>query len=70
MVDLPETLLLDTARSWLEAEPDGDIRTELAELIATGEGGQTDELAERFSGRLQFGTAGLRAAVAAGGQIG
>ena len=66
MVDLPETLLLDTARSWLEAEPDGDIRTEPAELIATGEGGQTDELAERFSGRLQFGTAGLRAAVAAG----
>ena len=52
MVDLPETLLLDTARSWLEAEPDGDIRTELAELIATGEGGQTDELAEGFSGRL------------------
>lgn len=51
-----------TARRWQAAEPDDDIRAELDELIA----GDLGELAERFSGRLQFGTAGLRAAVGAG----
>lgn len=58
--------LLDTARRWLEAEPDDDIGSELSHLIARAEGGDADELATRFDGRLQFGTAGLRAAVAAG----
>ncbi|MBT5553844.1 MAG: phospho-sugar mutase [Ilumatobacter sp.] len=66
MADVLDTSLLDTARSWLAAEPDDDIRAELAQLIAAAERGHTDELAERFAGRLQFGTAGLRAAVAAG----
>jgi phosphomannomutase len=51
-----------TARAWLAAEPDIDIREELQELID----GPADELAERFADRLQFGTAGLRAAVGAG----
>lgn len=51
-----------TARRWLAAEPDADIRDELQALID----GPPDELAERFDGRLQFGTAGLRAAVGAG----
>lgn len=66
MAEGSDALLLDTARRWLAAEPDGDIRTELANLIADAEGGDGHELAERFDGRLQFGTAGLRAAVAAG----
>jgi phosphomannomutase len=58
--------LISTARAWLAAEPDDDIRAELVELIGAAERGESDELAERFDGRLQFGTAGLRAAVAAG----
>lgn len=51
-----------TARAWLAAEPDADVRDELAALIA----GDPGELAARFDGRLQFGTAGLRAAIGAG----
>ncbi|MGB1609560.1 MAG: phospho-sugar mutase, partial [Ilumatobacteraceae bacterium] len=58
----PSPAILDTARRWLEAEPDDDIRAELSELIDVGD----PSLEERFSGRLQFGTAGLRAAVGAG----
>ena len=42
------------ARRWLAAEPDDDMREELESLLAGGD----DELAERFDGRLQFGTAG------------
>ncbi len=56
--------LRSTARAWLAAEPDADMRTELEALVA----GPDAELEERFTGRLQFGTAGLRAAVGAGPQ--
>jgi phosphomannomutase len=52
------------ATRWLAAEPDADMREELESLLAGGD----DELAARFDGRLQFGTAGLRAAVGAGPQ--
>ena len=52
------------ARRWLAAEPDEDMREELEGLLA----GPEDELSVRFDGRLQFGTAGLRAAVGAGPQ--
>jgi phosphomannomutase len=52
------------ARRWLAAEPDADMREELESLLA----GADDELSVRFDGRLQFGTAGLRAAVGAGPQ--
>ena len=58
--------LIRTATSWLDAEPDADIRDELSSLIAAARSGDATELADRFDGRLQFGTAGLRAAVAAG----
>ena len=57
--------VIATARRWVAAEPDDDIRHELADLIASAESGG-DELAARFAGSLQFGTAGLRAAVGAG----
>ncbi|MBM3799900.1 MAG: phospho-sugar mutase [Actinobacteria bacterium] len=50
------------ARAWLAAEPDDDLRDELQSLID----GEDATLAERFAGRLTFGTAGLRAAVGAG----
>jgi phosphomannomutase len=53
-----------TALSWLAAEPDDDMRGELQVLLD----GPDDELVERFTGRLQFGTAGLRAAIGAGPQ--
>lgn len=58
--------LLTTAQAWLAAEPDADLRDELGALILAAERGDASGLAERFDGRLQFGTAGLRAAVAAG----
>ncbi|HUV18387.1 MAG TPA: hypothetical protein VMW33_07885, partial [Ilumatobacteraceae bacterium] len=58
--------LIRTATAWLDAEPDADIRDELSSLVAAARSGDAAELAARFDGRLQFGTAGLRAAVAAG----
>jgi phosphomannomutase len=58
--------LISIATQWLDAEPDDDIRAELTGLIDAAQAGDVDELAGRFDGRLQFGTAGLRAAVAAG----
>ncbi len=60
----PVAPFLDTARHWLAAEPDADMRAELEALLA----GPAEELVARFTGRLQFGTAGLRAAVGAGPQ--
>lgn len=55
----------DPAR-WLEAEPDEDLRAELAALLADPSPAARGELADRFDGELSFGTAGLRAAVGAG----
>jgi phosphomannomutase len=63
------TELFERADAWLDAEPDDDIRDELSSLIdaaRSGDSAATDDLGARFAGRLQFGTAGLRAAVAAG----
>ncbi len=53
-----------TAEAWLAAEPDADMREELGALLH----GSQDALRERFTGRLQFGTAGLRAAIGVGPQ--
>ncbi len=50
------------ARAWLDDDPDPVTRAELGELLAHDH----EELARRFDGRLQFGTAGLRGAMAAG----
>ncbi len=62
----PNDPMLGTAHRWLAVEPDPDIAIELADLIERAEAGDAAELAGRFAGRLQFGTAGLRAAVGAG----
>jgi phosphomannomutase len=51
------------ARAWLEQDPDPATRAELETLIASG---NQRELQDRFSGQLQFGTAGLRGALGAG----
>jgi phosphomannomutase len=54
--------VLDRAKRWLAAEPDQDVRVELAAMLD----GPADVLAARFDGRLQFGTAGLRGEMGAG----
>ena len=55
--------LLTRAQDWLSQDPDPVTRDELQTLIDAGD---TDALADRFSERLQFGTAGLRGALGAG----
>src|SRR5262245_22159855 len=50
------------AEAWLAEDPDLETRKELEALLA----GPADALAERFAGRLQFGTAGLRGELGAG----
>ncbi|MDQ0833039.1 phosphomannomutase [Streptomyces achromogenes] len=55
--------LLARAQAWLAEDPDPETRAELAELI---EAGDVTELADRFAGTLQFGTAGLRGELGAG----
>jgi phosphomannomutase len=61
--------LLATARAWRDDDPDPVTRDELDSLVdraAAGDAPAADELADRFAGTLEFGTAGLRGAVAAG----
>ncbi|WP_055418175.1 phospho-sugar mutase [Streptomyces pactum] len=55
--------LLARARAWLAEDPDADTRAELAKLIDAEDHA---ELTARFSGTLQFGTAGLRGELGAG----
>ncbi|MEV5885512.1 phospho-sugar mutase [Streptomyces sp. NPDC052020] len=55
--------LIARAQAWLAEDPDADTRAELARLIDTGDHA---ELAARFGGTLQFGTAGLRGELGAG----
>lgn len=57
-----------SAEAWLAADPDPTTRAETGTLLsATGDGADA-ALAARFVGRLQFGTAGIRAAIGAGPQ--
>ncbi|MFD9014048.1 phospho-sugar mutase [Streptomyces sp. NPDC059552] len=55
--------LITRAQAWLAEDPDPETAAELAALI---ESADTAELADRFSGTLQFGTAGLRGEIGAG----
>ncbi|MGY1437643.1 phospho-sugar mutase [Streptomyces reniochalinae] len=55
--------LLARAREWLAEDPDPQTRQELAGLVDTR---AVEELRDRFSGTLQFGTAGLRGELGAG----
>ncbi len=60
-------VLLDRARSWAAADPDEATRAELEAVIADVEAGaDAADLGDRFSGTLEFGTAGLRGALGAG----
>ncbi|MFG2683809.1 phospho-sugar mutase [Streptomyces sp. NPDC048392] len=55
--------LLARAKAWLAEDPDADTRAELSRLIDAED---RAELTARFSGTLQFGTAGLRGELGAG----
>jgi len=55
--------LIGAARAWQAQDPDPAARLEIDALIDADE---TAELASRFDGRLEFGTAGLRGRVGAG----
>ena len=62
------------ARAWLDQDPDPDTRKELAALLDDAErGGEAAakaarELHVRFTGQLEFGTAGIRGVLGAGPQ--
>ncbi|MFV0432694.1 MAG: phospho-sugar mutase [Leucobacter sp.] len=61
--------LISTARAWAEQDFDLATRTEAHRLIAAADRGDArafDELRSAFSGRLAFGTAGLRGRLGAG----
>jgi phosphomannomutase len=55
--------LIERARAWAAEDPDPTTRAELEALLEQGE---TAELADRFDGTLEFGTAGLRGELGAG----
>ncbi|XBB70261.1 phospho-sugar mutase [Nocardioides sp. WV_118_6] len=67
----PDTdLLIARALAWRDEDPDEDTRVELSGIISAVEDGLDEEaradLADRFRGTLEFGTAGLRGALGAG----
>ena len=69
MVDDDRAALFARARAWMAQDPDPVTRAELDALVAAAEAGDQPsaaDLAERFSGRLEFGTAGLRGELGAG----
>jgi phosphomannomutase len=63
--------LLQAVEAWIAEDPDEGDRAELRDLLDHADGGADGEqaaaeLKDRFDGRLTFGTAGLRGAIAAG----
>ncbi len=60
--------LMDEVAAWVGADPDEACRKELEELVARSadDTAALAELEDRFSGTLEFGTAGLRGVMAAG----
>ncbi|MBA3233333.1 MAG: phospho-sugar mutase, partial [Propionibacteriales bacterium] len=60
--------LRERAEQWISDDPDEQTRDELTSLVATAEkdDAAAAELADRFRGTLEFGTAGIRGEVAAG----
>jgi phosphomannomutase len=60
---------LERAEHWLAHDPDPDTRAELAAIVERAKKGDDKALAdlgERFTGALEFGTAGLRGLLGAG----
>ena len=63
------TTLFDIAQNWLNQDPDAETHAELTALLTAAKNGDEKahaDLQARFSGRLQFGTAGLRGPLQAG----
>jgi phosphomannomutase len=61
--------LLERAASWRDDDPDAVTRAELDTVLAAAASGDAEagaDLADRFAGMLEFGTAGLRGAMGAG----
>ena len=61
--------LRDAATRWIADDPDPVTRVELQQVLAAamvGTEGASEELTDRMSGMLRFGTAGLRGPVRAG----
>ncbi|QGN59277.1 phospho-sugar mutase [Nostocoides sp. HKS02] len=61
--------LIDAAQAWVDDDPDHETRVELGTALAKakqGDAAAVADLADRFSGLLEFGTAGLRGALGAG----
>ena len=61
--------IVAAAEAWLAQDPDPATRAELHDLLqaaTAGVAGAVADLTERFSGRLDFGTAGLRGELGAG----
>ena len=56
--------LIARAHAWLDEGDDPETRAELEQLVA---GRDEAGLRERFDGRLEFGTAGLRGGLGASG---
>ncbi|MBK8868104.1 MAG: phospho-sugar mutase [Actinomycetales bacterium] len=64
-----QAALLAQARAWVHDDPDPVTRDELTaviEAVGAGSGEALADLADRFVGMLEFGTAGLRGAIDAG----
>ena len=63
------TDLLAAAREWIAEDPDEETAAELTKIVTAAEGGDPGaaaDLADRFAGLLQFGTAGLRGTLGGG----
>jgi phosphomannomutase len=61
--------LITDARDWASHDPDPATSAallELTDLASSGDAGAVQELGDSFNGTLQFGTAGLRAALGPG----
>jgi phosphomannomutase len=62
----PSDDLLARARAWAADDPDPTTRAELEALLDRDDDAARTELADRFDGTLEFGTAGLRGELGAG----
>ncbi|HET6693989.1 MAG TPA: phospho-sugar mutase [Pedococcus sp.] len=61
--------LTEAAQAWVDDDPDHETRVELGDVLARAKDGDdaaVADLADRFAGMLEFGTAGLRGALGAG----
>lgn len=69
LTSAPVTVDRAAVTAWINEDPDPATRAELTELLAAhdaGDAAATAELADAFSGTLQFGTAGLRGRLGGG----